>query len=84
MNVHKAIQHAETLLPGEPAPEGQQDARWQAVIATGDFNPYSAASGVGIHSSLGMPSTEGPAGCDSHVLVRAFTGVSFRNLLSTG
>ena len=37
MNVHEAIEAAERVLPGEPAPEGEQDARWQAIIGVAEF-----------------------------------------------
>ena len=37
MNVHEAIENAEAILPGEATPEGQEDPRWQAIIAVADF-----------------------------------------------
>ncbi len=37
MNVHEAIAAAEQVLPGVPAPEGELDARWQAIIAVEEF-----------------------------------------------
>jgi hypothetical protein len=37
MNVHEAIAAAEAILPGQSAAEGEEDARWQAIIAIGDF-----------------------------------------------
>jgi hypothetical protein len=37
MNVQEAIEIAETLLPGIAAPEGQEDPRWQAIIAVAGF-----------------------------------------------
>jgi len=37
MGVRVAIQNADALLPGEPAQEGHQDPRWQAIIAVGEF-----------------------------------------------
>jgi hypothetical protein len=37
MNVHEAIHHAESLLPGEPAAEGDIDPRWQAIIGVAAF-----------------------------------------------
>jgi hypothetical protein len=37
MDVHQAIREAEAVLPGVPAPEGQLDPRWQAIIAVGEF-----------------------------------------------
>jgi hypothetical protein len=36
VNVGEAITAAERLLPGEPAPEGERDPRWQAIIAVGE------------------------------------------------
>lgn len=36
MTAHEAITQAEALLPGEPAPEGERDPRWQAIIAVGE------------------------------------------------
>jgi hypothetical protein len=35
VSVTEAIEHANALLPGEPAPEGQADPRWQAIIEVG-------------------------------------------------
>lgn len=35
----EAIALAESLLPGVPAPEGEDDPRWQAVIEVGDHIP---------------------------------------------
>jgi hypothetical protein len=37
MTVREAIKAAEQLLPGQAAPDGQVDPRWQAVIAIGEF-----------------------------------------------
>lgn len=37
MTVHDALAHAERLLPGVAAPHGAPDARWQAIIAIGEF-----------------------------------------------
>jgi hypothetical protein len=37
MNVHEAIVSAEAILPGKEAAEGEEDPRWQAMIAVGDF-----------------------------------------------
>jgi hypothetical protein len=37
MTVQEAITAAEVLLPGEAAPEGEIDPRWQAIIAVGEF-----------------------------------------------
>lgn len=35
--VQIAIQAAEKILPGEVAPEGQEDPRWQAIMLIEDF-----------------------------------------------
>jgi len=35
--LEKAIAQADKLLPGVPAPEGEVDERWQAIIAVGEF-----------------------------------------------
>jgi hypothetical protein len=35
--VHETISHAELLLPGSPAPDGQPDARWQAIFDVSEF-----------------------------------------------
>lgn len=35
MGVQSAIRKAEAILPGQAAPEGKRDPRWQAVIAVG-------------------------------------------------
>jgi hypothetical protein len=37
MNVDKAIISAEAILPGKEAAGGEEDPRWQAIIAVGDF-----------------------------------------------
>jgi hypothetical protein len=37
MTVMAAIRRANAILPGRPAPDGQTDPRWQAVIAVGEF-----------------------------------------------
>jgi hypothetical protein len=37
MTVQEAIIAAERLLPGRAAPEGEEDARWQAIIVIGRF-----------------------------------------------
>ena len=37
MTVHEAIENAEAILPGVAAPEGQEDPRWQAIIAVAGF-----------------------------------------------
>lgn len=35
--VRQAICSAERLLPGKPAPDGELDPRWQAIIRVGEF-----------------------------------------------
>lgn len=35
--VRRAILNAERLLPGKPAPDGELDPRWQAIIRIGEF-----------------------------------------------
>lgn len=35
--VHEAIAAADRILPGRVAPDGEEDPRWQAMIAVGDF-----------------------------------------------
>jgi hypothetical protein len=35
--VERAIKNAEKLLPGIPAPEGETDPRWQAIIKIGEY-----------------------------------------------
>jgi hypothetical protein len=37
VSVTEAIQHANTLLPGVPAQEGEMDPRWQAIIEIGNY-----------------------------------------------
>ena len=37
MSVTEAIAFADSLLPGTPSPEGQDDPRWQAIIEVGHF-----------------------------------------------
>ena len=37
MTVTEAIHQAEVILPGIPAPEGELDPRWQAIIAVAEF-----------------------------------------------
>jgi hypothetical protein len=37
LTAEQAIEAAERVLPGEPAPEGDSDPRWQAIIAVGEF-----------------------------------------------
>jgi hypothetical protein len=36
-SVEKSIALADSLLPGVPAPEGEIDERWQAIIGIGEF-----------------------------------------------
>ena len=36
-DLKNAIRRAERILPGKPAPEGENDPRWQAIIAIEDF-----------------------------------------------
>jgi hypothetical protein len=37
MTISQAIRRANSILPGRPAPEGQRDPRWQAIITVGEF-----------------------------------------------
>ena len=37
MPVQEAIRYAETLLPGDPAPDGEEDPRWQAILEIANF-----------------------------------------------
>jgi len=37
MTVEDAITSAELILPGEAAPDGEVDARWQAIIEVSEF-----------------------------------------------
>ena len=37
LTAEEAIDAAEQVLPGEPAPDGDLDPRWQAIIAVGEF-----------------------------------------------
>ena len=37
MDIQSAIAHAETLLPGVAAAEGEVDERWQAIIKVSEF-----------------------------------------------
>jgi hypothetical protein len=37
MNVNEAIASAEAILAGKEAAEGEQDPRWHAIIAVGEF-----------------------------------------------
>jgi hypothetical protein len=37
MTVEEAIQRANEILPGQEAPEGETDPRWEAIIAVGNF-----------------------------------------------
>lgn len=39
MDVNEAIAAAEALLSGRPAPDGEEDPRWQAMIAIAEFLP---------------------------------------------
>jgi hypothetical protein len=39
MSLHSAIENAEKLLPGEAAPEGESDPRWQAIMDVAEFIP---------------------------------------------
>ncbi len=39
MTVQEAISAAEALLPGAPAPDGELDARWQAIIEVSEYIP---------------------------------------------
>jgi hypothetical protein len=36
--VRRAIARAQSFLPGRPAPDGQPDPRWQAIIRVGTFS----------------------------------------------
>lgn len=36
-SVERAIAAADSILPGEKAPDGNIDPRWQAIIAVGEF-----------------------------------------------
>lgn len=37
MSAIAAIEYANSILPGSPASEGQEDARWQAVLRIADY-----------------------------------------------
>ncbi|MHC4218037.1 MAG: hypothetical protein ACYSU7_06220 [Planctomycetota bacterium] len=37
MTIDEAIQSAERLLPGTPAPDDAMDPRWQAIIEVGEY-----------------------------------------------
>lgn len=37
MSIHDAIAHANAILPGAAAPDGETDPRWQALIVVGEF-----------------------------------------------
>ncbi len=37
--LRRAIARAEAILPGRPAPPGEKDPRWQAIMRIGDFIP---------------------------------------------
>jgi hypothetical protein len=43
MSLLERIAYADSILPGTPAPDGEQDPRWSAIIAIGDH----IASGPG-------------------------------------
>src|ERR1041384_7653640 len=57
MTVYQATRKAERVLPGKQAPEGQLDARWQAIIAVADHiedhpdEVWSFARKWGAHAS---------------------------------
>jgi hypothetical protein len=36
--VQRSINRAERILPGKPAPKGERDPRWQAIIRVGEFS----------------------------------------------
>lgn len=36
-DLHNAIREAESLLPGVPAPDGEDDPRWRAIITVADY-----------------------------------------------
>ena len=37
MSIEDAIREAESLLPGAPTPDDEEDPRWQAIIAVGNY-----------------------------------------------
>jgi hypothetical protein len=37
MTVQQEIESAERILPGEEAPDDEEDPRWQAIMAVGEF-----------------------------------------------
>lgn len=39
MSLATAVQRADALLPGVPAPEGEEDPRWAAIIEISEFIP---------------------------------------------
>lgn len=39
LTVQETIALAEKILPGQPAPDGENDPRWQAIIEIGHFVP---------------------------------------------
>lgn len=43
MDIHQAIAAAEAVLPGQAAPDGAEDPRWQAMIAIAEFLPDEPA-----------------------------------------
>jgi len=37
MSLRTAIERANSLFPGTPAPDGENDPRWEAIMAVGDY-----------------------------------------------
>jgi hypothetical protein len=37
MSVRRAVERANSLLPGTPAADGKKDRRWQAIIRVGEY-----------------------------------------------
>ena len=37
MSLRDRLDYADSILPGIPAPEGQDDPRWQAIIDVGEY-----------------------------------------------
>jgi len=58
VGVRAAIKRAEAILPGEPAPEGECDPRWQAIIAIGDYIPTEPEAVWGFIRAWGGHSQE--------------------------
>jgi hypothetical protein len=60
MTSSEAIARAEALLPGNAAPEGAEDPRWQAIIAVSEFiesDPGAVLAFVqrwGVHPDLDL------------------------------